>query len=139
MWGDGILFPMKKNLAPIIIIGAAVVVVILLLWKPWVKDTSASSPELIAFGECLASKGAVMYGAYWCPQCQNEKKTLGDGFEKITYVECTQETAKCTAAGIEGYPTWILGDGTKLVGEQGLDGLSRATGCPLPGSGVSSQ
>jgi hypothetical protein len=72
-----------------------------------------------------------MYGTYWCPHCQNEKKIFGSAFQYVPYVECTQETAKCTAMNIDGYPTWVFPDGKRLVGEQGLYKLSEESGCPL--------
>lgn len=128
---------MKKNIAPFVIIGVAVVAVVLLLWKPWAaKPGTAPSSALTVFGQCLATKGATMYGAYWCSHCQNEKKVLGAAMKEVTYVECTQETALCTEKKIQGYPTWILADGTRLEGEQGIEGLSRATGCVLGGGPV---
>lgn len=124
---------MKKNLTPFIIVGVSIVAVVLLLSKPWEsKPGAAPSSALTAFGQCLASKGATMYGAYWCSHCKNEKKVLGDAFKEVKYVECTEETARCTEKKITGYPTWILGDGTRLEGEQGIDGLARATECPAP-------
>ena len=73
-----------------------------------------------------------MYGANWCSHCQNEKKAFGDSFRFVNYVECPKNTKECRAKGVEGYPTWILSDGKKLVGEQGLGGLARASGCALP-------
>jgi len=84
------------------------------------------------FAKCLTEKGAVMYGAVWCPHCQNEKKKFGSSFKYATYVECPNQPQRCLDAGISGYPTWILGDGTKLEGEQGPQKLSQATGCSLP-------
>ncbi|MDO8556977.1 MAG: hypothetical protein Q7R98_00750 [Candidatus Jorgensenbacteria bacterium] len=88
--------------------------------------------NLDAFAQCIADKKITMYGAYWCSHCKDEKARFGDSFKYIPYVECTEETQKCISAGIEGYPTWILPDGTKLVGEQGLEKLSEASGCALP-------
>ncbi|MDO8469499.1 MAG: protein disulfide isomerase family protein [bacterium] len=124
---------MKKNFAPYAIVGVAVVAVVLLLWKPWEpKIGNVPSPALVAFGQCLASKGATMYGAYWCSFCKNERKVLGDAFKEVKYVECTEETALCREKKITGYPTWILIDGTRLEGEQGIAGLARATGCAIP-------
>lgn len=73
-----------------------------------------------------------MYGAKWCPHCQNEKKAFGDSFRLVPYVECPDDPKKCLAAGINGYPTWVFPDGKKLEGEQGLEKLSQASGCPLP-------
>lgn len=84
------------------------------------------------FAKCLASKQLTMYGAYWCPHCQNEKKNFGDSIKYVPYVECTQETKKCLDAGIESYPTWIDAAGQKYSGEQGLLGLSKISSCQLP-------
>jgi len=91
-----------------------------------------SSPEALVLATCLEGKDAVMYGAEWCPHCQNEKRALGiEAFSRIRYIECPQDPKTCMAAGIEGYPTWIIGGILRLEGEQGLEKLSRATGCPL--------
>ena len=84
------------------------------------------------FAQCLAEKKLTMYGAYWCPHCQNEKNLFGSSIQYVPYVECTQETKKCLDAGIEGYPTWIDASGQKYSGEQGLLGLSKISGCQLP-------
>ena len=90
------------------------------------------------FAKCLSSKDAVMYGAYWCPHCQNEKKSFGDSFRFVNYIECTQETGKCLTEKINGYPTWIFPassaggpDGKRFEGEMGLERLSRESGCLL--------
>src|SRR3989344_6186429 len=61
---------------------------------------------LDGFAQCLAQKGFTMYGAYWCPHCQNEKAAFGDSFKFVNYVECTKEPNRCTAAGAKGFPTW---------------------------------
>ncbi len=88
--------------------------------------------NLDAFAQCLAGKEAAMYGADWCPHCQNEKRAFGNSFKFIPYVECPADPRRCLAAGIAGYPTWIFSDGRRLEGEQGLAGLAAASGCPLP-------
>ncbi len=87
--------------------------------------------KLDEFAKCLRDKGATMYGAYWCSHCQNEKKAFGDSFRFIPYVECTQETQRCIAADINGYPTWTFPDGRKFEGEQGIQRLSQESGCLL--------
>ncbi len=89
-----------------------------------------------AFARCLTEKGATMYGADWCPHCQNEKNAFGDSFRLVPYVECPDEPKLCLEKGIEGYPTWILGNGKQLVGEQGMEKLSEESGCPLPTPGA---
>jgi hypothetical protein len=89
------------------------------------------------FTQCLTEKGVAMYGAWWCPHCQNQKDLFGTAFNYVNYVECSPGgtktmSAECRAAGVEGYPTWILNDGTKLSGEQSFKALSEASGCSLP-------
>ena len=96
----------------------------------WNKN-SVSAYNTESFAKCLKEKEITMYGAEWCPHCQNEKKVFGNDFKYIPYVECPDNPRVCINAGIEGYPTWILKDGKKLVGEQGLEKLSEATGCLL--------
>ena len=91
----------------------------------------SNSLNLASFAECLRDQGAVMYGADWCPHCQNEKKAFGDSFKLVPYVECPDDPKRCLAAGINGYPTWIFPDGKRLEGEQGLEKLSRESGCQL--------
>lgn len=131
----------KKITVPLVIVLLALAIV-LLLFRP----SRYARGELDSFAKCLSEKGAVMYGANWCPHCQNEKKRFGSSFKFIPYVECPDEPQKCLAAGIEGYPTWIFSaspamsadrqadgpDGKKFEGEQGLEKLSEISNCPLP-------
>lgn len=121
---------MNKFTTVIVVVLVALVVLFLVGFLA-TQQSPKPNPALDTFAQCLASKGATMYGAYWCPHCQNEKKAFGDSFKYITYVECTQETQKCLDKGIEGYPTWIFEGNRKFVGEQGLEGLSKISGCPL--------
>lgn len=83
------------------------------------------------FAKCLASKNVTMYGAYWCPHCLNTKKEFGDSFQYVPYVECTVETKTCTDKQIQGYPTWIFSDGTRIEGEASLQKISEKSGCSL--------
>lgn len=122
-----------KILAAVVVI---IIVIVVLIWA-WLGKTRSPYGEgaLDSFAQCLASKGAVMYGAYWCSHCQNQKAVFGNSFQHVTYVECTRETQRCLDAGIAKYPTWIVSGGTRLVGERPLPELSLATGCPLPPKG----
>lgn len=89
--------------------------------------------------ECLTDNDVVMYGAYWCPHCANQKREFGKAWKAITYVECAQPgnpramSKKCKDAGIEGYPTWVFPDGTRLSGERALRELAEVGGCPWGG------
>jgi len=121
---------MKKTQSKLII--GAVLAAGALLTVLWFNPgTRKPASPLDSFAQCLAAKNIAMYGAYWCPHCQNEKKAFGSSFKFVPYVECTQEPQKCLAAGIQGYPTWVFPDGRRLVGEQGLEKLSQSSGCPL--------
>ena len=124
---------MRKNKTFYVILGAILIVVLGGAW--FLVKISSENNNLPGkyddFAKCLNNKGILMYGAYWCPHCQNEKAAFGNSFKYVNYVECTQETQRCEAAGIKGYPTWIFPDGKRLEGEQGLDKLSKESGCAL--------
>ena len=96
------------------------------------KPEKQAALALDSFAQCLAQKEVTMYGADWCPYCQNEKKLFGDSFRLVPYVECPADPQRCLQVGIKGYPTWVFPDGKKLAGEQGLEKLSQESGCQLP-------
>lgn len=121
----------KKYIFPIVILVIAVGALTTLIFFPAV-GTGGPNPELDEFAQCLAEKEVTMYGAEWCPHCQNQKRMFGNSFAYVPYVECPQETSLCIERGIEAYPTWIFPDGTKLVGEQELSALAEKSGCQLP-------
>lgn len=89
------------------------------------------------FTTCLKDKGAVFYGAFWCPHCQSQKKLFGSSVKLLPYVECSLasgqgQTQVCIDKKITGYPTWIFADGTELNGEIPLAQLAEKTACVLP-------
>jgi rubredoxin len=91
---------------------------------------------LEVFAHCLTGRGVTMYGAWWCPHCQNQKKQFGSAFSFIRYVECSSPGKQdalpvCQAAKINGYPTWIFGDGSRIEGEASFETLAQRTSCPL--------
>ena len=88
------------------------------------------------FAQCLADSGAVFYGAYWCPHC-NDQKDWMDNSSNIPYVECSTpdgrgQIQECADEGITGYPTWKFSDGTEASGAIPLVELAEKTGCELP-------
>lgn len=90
-----------------------------------------------SFAQCLTEKGAVFYGAFWCPHCQNQKAAFGKSARYLSYVECStpdgrDQLALCAEKGIEGYPTWEFSDGSRESGEVTFARLAEKTGCPLP-------
>lgn len=119
----------KNNImwvALVILVVAIVLAVIFFL----PKQDSSKYENLDEFASCLTEKGAVMYGAYWCSHCQAQKEEFGSSFKNINYVECTEKPDQCTAAGVQGYPTWVIAS-TTLVGEQTLETLAVHTNCAL--------
>lgn len=95
--------------------------------------------ELNGFAQCLKDNGALFYGAFWCPHCQNQKKMFGNAAKYLPYVECSTADGKsqlqlCKDKGVEGYPTWEFADGSRLSGEVPLATLAEKTGCVLPGA-----
>ena len=98
---------------------------------------SSGSGKYDGFAQCLTEKGAVMYGAYWCPHCQAQKKLFGSSWDYVTYVECSLpngngQTEVCIKEGITGYPVWKFADGKKISGQLSLEQLGSFTGCELP-------
>lgn len=118
---------MKQNIVVVIVI----IIGIAVGWLVFGRGTTQEAEALGGFAQCLTERGFTMYGAYWCPHCQNEKAAFGSSFKKVNYVECTKEPDRCIAAGIKGYPTWITNDGRRFEGEQGVERLAQASGCPV--------
>jgi len=95
---------------------------------------SRNTKNYDSFAKCLAEKGAVMYGTYWCKYCNSQKSEFGDSFRFIDYVECSETPDICTEKNIEGFPTWIIKN-KKYQGKQPMSRLSALTGCELPKEG----
>lgn len=126
---------MNKNTIKIIIGIGALAIAIFAFAIFYYKNNNFSGQKIIGqydvFAKCLAEKQIAMYGADWCPHCQNEKKAFGVSFQYVPYVECPKNIKVCLDEGVDGYPTWIWPDGKKLVGEQGIEKLSKESGCQL--------
>ena len=73
-----------------------------------------SSTEKIKLAEHLTKEGAVMYNAYWCPHCHDQKEMFGkEATEKLNLVECAKDGYNnkrdlCEAKGITGFPSWEI-------------------------------
>jgi thiol-disulfide isomerase/thioredoxin len=80
----------------------------------------------------LQETGAVMYGAYWCPFCAEQKEMFGDAAAELPYVECdpegeNPEPERCAAQDLEGYPSWEI-DGELHTGMLSLRELAELSG-----------
>jgi thiol-disulfide isomerase/thioredoxin len=98
------------------------------------KITSTSGTAEIQLARYLSKKGAVMYGAYWCPHCYEQKQLFGkEAWAIVKQVECAEDAVKnpqpkvCQKAGIKGFPTWKI-NGKLDPGVKKLAQLSQMTG-----------
>ena len=91
-----------------------------------------------ALATCLSEKGVKEYGAFWCPNCANQKKLFGDNFSIImntgVYVECdprgeNEQAELCIGKKIEKYPTWEFKNGEVIIGIMQLQELAAKAGC----------
>jgi uncharacterized membrane protein/glutaredoxin len=134
-----------------VMVGAALAMAVLLLGygfspaTPSTATTSAatsasgstaagamSQDQLAALADHLRDTGAVFYGTYWCPHCQNQKRMFGAAASRLPYVECdpggsNAQPAACQAAGVKAYPTWIV-NGQRIEGEVQPAELARLSG-----------
>jgi hypothetical protein len=121
----------SKNLIWIIIIAVVIIGLIFII------PQKGKVRNLDNFTMCIKDSGALFYGAFWCPHCNNQKKEFGDSAYLLPYVECSQPDGKgqldiCKQSGIKGYPTWVFKDGSRQSGEVKLSDLAVRTGCSLP-------
>jgi len=135
----GILFHMKKYIYILISL-------LVLAGVVWLIMTPGKPSKLDDFAKCLKDKGAIFYGAFWCPHCQAQKARFGKSAQYLPYVECSTPDSQgqlqvCKDAGITTYPTWQFGTTTdstgspqidRLTGEVELSELAEKTSCVLP-------
>lgn len=93
--------------------------------------------KLDSFAQCLAYKGATLYGAFWCPECQAQKQMFRDSAKFLPYAECSTpdgygQLQICKDKEIREHPTWELTDGSRLEGRVLMKQLEEKTGCFLP-------
>lgn len=112
------------------------------LKEPAKEAAQAENSNQVAsevFAKCLTEKGAKLYGAWWCPNCQNQNAKFGDSFQYLNYIECEKEPGKsrgdmvdaCKTANIVSFPTWDFADGTRKTGDLSLETISELSGCSL--------
>ena len=130
------------NTKTIWIIAVVVIIIAIIGGGVWLYTAqSAQAAKLSAFATCVKNSGAKMYGAFWCPHCQDQKamfETLFDSaVPNLPYVECSTPDSNgqlqvCKDLGIKVYPTWKFADGTSNEGELTLKDLAAKTNCAAP-------
>jgi len=124
----------KKLILGFVISTILVIVFILMLFS---LTQTKERTDLEPFAKCIAASGAKFYGTFWCPHCQEQKQMFGTAKKDLPYIECSTSDGKgqlqvCTDAEVSSYPTWILGEGTRLEGTLSLQALADKTKCELP-------
>ncbi|GCE65023.1 thioredoxin [cyanobiont of Ornithocercus magnificus] len=99
--------------------------------------TTVSSTAAVELAEHLSSTGALMYSAYWCPHCHEQKQLFGkEATSKLRVVECAQdgqnsEQVLCKQRRIEAFPTWEI-NGQLDPGVKSLEQLAKLSGYKNP-------
>ncbi len=95
--------------------------------------TTESSPATLALAEHLTGTGAVMYSAYWCPHCHEQKELFGkEASDKLNVVECAADGQNnqadlCRSKGLQGFPSWEI-NGSIESGVASLETLAERSG-----------
>ena len=96
---------------------------------------SPSTADQLALVEHLRLKGAVFYGAWWCPHCLHQKEMFGvEAALRLPYVECDKDDAgrqRCAAVSIRAFPTWDL-NGQRREGVLTIEELKLWSGFQAP-------
>ncbi len=119
-----------------LIIGIVVLVISSVFGFRIIGKAISESGKYDGFAKCLTENGVKMYGAFWCPHCNNQKQMFRDSWEYVTYIECSLpngagQTQFCNLADIKAYPTWEFKDGSRVEGELTFEQLSGYSGCQL--------
>ncbi|MFQ5620478.1 MAG: hypothetical protein ACE5FT_01385 [Candidatus Nanoarchaeia archaeon] len=100
-------------------------------------QTGPPSGHYDELAQCLTDKGITMYGTFWCPHCAKIKKSFGDSFQHMNYVECdprgeNPQTDRCMELYIEKYATFINAEGERRCCEPKPEELAEWAGCEVP-------
>ncbi len=108
----------------------------------WLIMTPGKAGKYDALAKCIKEKGAIFYGAFWCPHCQAQKARFGKSASYLPYVECSTpdsrgQTPICIEKDIKTYPTWYFPTSTPsgfeiVTGEIEIDDLAKRTSCEVP-------
>jgi uncharacterized membrane protein len=136
-------FRWGSSLLKIVPAALAIILVLHLHYTGVIGQAPApEDPQTRALAVHIARSGAKMYGAYWCPHCQQQKAYFGASADRLPYVECSPngqngpEADVCRSEGIQSYPTWVI-NGKHLDEVMTLKQLAEATGFQGPVSSAS--
>lgn len=136
-WKYATIHSMQNNKSAIYIaaiVAAAVTLTFGLSLLNKSQDTGPGKYDELAL--CLADKGVIFYGAFWCPHCAEQKKIFGPSAKLLPYRECSTPSGagqlqECKDAKIESYPTWVFPDGSRASATLSPEALAEKSGCSL--------
>lgn len=104
----------------------------------FVEPVGGSPAYRLALARHLTATDAVMYGAYWCPACKEQKARFGEAAAEVPYVECDPRGSSprpdlCERVNVRAYPTWVIGE-ARHEGVLTIADLARLSG--FTGEGV---
>ncbi len=76
--------------------------------------TTKSSKQKIDFAKFLNENKIIMYSAYWCPHCHDQKQLFGKkATEELSIIECAKDGINnqyelCQEKEIDGFPSWEI-------------------------------
>jgi len=133
LWWRRAALPGRRATIASLVAGGLVVAVLAPFGAAFIfaMPSSAGSGSEAALARHLRESGAVMYGAYWCPHCEEQKALFGDAARDLPYVECDPNGVNarpdlCEKAGVKAFPTWVIG-GQRREGVQSLSALADAS------------
>ncbi len=92
-----------------------------------------SNRNKIELAKHIQSRGGVMYSAYWCPHCHDQKEMFGkEAVEKLSIIECAKDGQNnksdlCERKGVNAYPSWEI-NGKIESGVKSLEELAEISG-----------
>lgn len=101
------------------------------LFSDWFSKTTGyvlGEDQKMAFADCLASKGAIVYVTENCAVCDKQRELFGSAaWEKIATRTCNAET-RCT--GLRSLPAWEI-EGAFYYGFRSFTELDDASSCDV--------
>ena len=100
------------------------------------KVQTISTNAAISLAKHLKTKGAVIYSAYWCPHCHDQKELFGkEATKELKVIECASDGENsqadlCNIKGITGYPSWEINGKiySGIISLEELSDLSKYSG-----------
>ncbi|MBA2115048.1 hypothetical protein HOV93_22200 [Planctomycetes bacterium FF15] len=101
-----------------------------------IGDVTYENVDFKALAKAIADSGAIFFGADWCPHCTQQKALFGEGYLNLPFVEVTNPNHTLNQVGVDNnisqLPTWVFGDGTRVVGVLEIEELLSYTGVTIP-------